>query len=100
MAIARKLLVVVWNVLSQRTADSHARVGAVARSLMNWGTNYRVATSLGLSRPAFARRELDRLGLGVKLKAFQHNGRSYRLPPSGSVPMEQEQNTAAMPSAA
>lgn len=99
VAIARKLLVVVWNVLSQHTADRHARVGAVARSLMGWGTNYRVATSLGLSRAAFVRRELDRLGLGAHLEAFQHNGRLYRLPPPGSVSMD-SRTEAAVTSAA
>jgi len=99
VAIARKLLVVVWNVLSQHTADTHARVGAVARSLMGWGTNHRVATSLGLSRVAFVRRELDRLGLGAHLEAFQHNGRLYRLPPPGSVSMD-SRTEAALTSAA
>jgi len=100
VAIARKLLVVVWNLLSQRTADRHARVGAVARSLMNWGTNHRVATSLGLSRAAFVRRELDRLGLGAQLKAFQHNGRLYRLPPPGSVSLDVRTDDTALTSAA
>jgi len=100
VAIARKLLVVVWNVLSRRVADRHARVSAVARSLMSWGTNYRVATSLGLARPAFVRRELDRLGLGGQLKAFQHNGRLYRLPPPGRVPLDSKGVEAALTSAA
>ncbi len=90
MAIARKLLVVVWNVLSRRTADRQARVGAVARSLMSWGTQNRVATSLGLSRPAFVRRELDRLGLGAEQTAFQHNGRTYQLPPAGRPPEKKD----------
>jgi transposase len=100
VAIARKLLVVVWNVLSQRVPDRNARVGPVARSLMNWGTHHRVATSLGLSRAAFVRRELDRLGLGARLKAFQHNGRTYRLPLPGSVPLAVEDDVGAVAAAA
>lgn len=94
VAIARKLLVVVWHVLSQRTADRHARTGAVARSFMAWGTNYRLATSLGLSRPAFVRRELDRLGLGTELTAFQYAGKLIPLP-SGSVPPAPRQDDTA-----
>ena len=100
VAMARKLLVVVWNVLSQRTADRHARVGAVTRSLMAWATNYRVATSLGLDRPAFVRRELDRLCLGTHLKAFQYGGRLHQLPPPDTVSLKPRQDDVAEVSAA
>lgn len=100
VAIARKLLVVVWNVLSHRTADRKARLGAVARSLMNWGTQSRLATSLGLSRPAFVRRELDRLGLGSQLQSFQHGGRTYQLPPAGRMSETKDESEAALPAAA
>lgn len=41
VAIARKLLVVVFNVLSRRAPDQQADIGAVSRSLMNWGTHHR-----------------------------------------------------------
>ncbi|MBU0492393.1 MAG: transposase [Chloroflexi bacterium] len=36
VAIARKLLVVVWQVLTQRAADRHADPDRVARKLMVW----------------------------------------------------------------
>jgi transposase len=36
VAIARKLLVAVWHVLSRQRADIHADVQAVARSLLRW----------------------------------------------------------------
>jgi len=98
VAIARKLLVVVWNVLSRRAPDRQAQIDAVSRSLMNWGTHHRVATTLGLSRAAFVRRELDRLGLAQEVVAIEHNGRRYQLPPSGSVPLDPRRNavTAAV----
>ncbi len=38
VAIARKLLVVIWHVLTARTADRHADVAAIARRLVRWGT--------------------------------------------------------------
>lgn len=70
VAIARKLLVVVWNVLTARAADRQAQAEAVARSLMTWGARHGLAQSLGLSRPQFIRQELDRLGIGHSLHTF------------------------------
>ena len=86
VAIARKLLVVVWHVLTARAADRQADVLAVARSLMNWGAGHRLATGLGLSRPQFVRESLDQLGLGSSLYSFKYCGRLYNLPPSASDP--------------
>jgi hypothetical protein len=86
VAVARKLLVVVWNVLSTQAVDRQADTEAVARSLMNWGASHGLATGLGLSRPQFVRQELDRLGIGHSLEAFSYCGRVYKLPRSGPVP--------------
>lgn len=36
VAIARKLLAVIWHALSQQEADCHAQVEAVTRKLLNW----------------------------------------------------------------
>lgn len=82
VAIARKLLVVVWHVLSEQAAERRADPKIVARYLMNWGSQHRLATSLGLSRPQFVRQELDRLGIGQQLLQFEYNGRLCKLPPS------------------
>jgi transposase len=84
VAIARKLLVVVWNVLTARAADRQADVQAVARSLMTWGAGHRLATGLGLSRPQFVRERLDRLGIGGCLDSFKYCGRVYKLPSNAS----------------
>ena len=50
--------------------------GSVLSRAASWvgARNYRVATSLGLSRPAFVRRELDRLGLGAQLRRSSTTG--------------------------
>jgi transposase len=85
VAIARRLLVVVWHVLTAQAADRRADTVAVARSLMTWASRYRLATSLGMSRPEFVRQELDRLGLGQAMTQFEYNGRICRLPPSKLV---------------
>lgn len=84
-AIARKLLVVVWHVLHERTADRHADASAVARSFMHWADRKRAARAAGLSQPAFIRRELDRVGLGREVRAIKYNGQMRPLPASTAV---------------
>ena len=82
MAIARKLLVVIWHVLSAKQADQQADVQAVARRLFRWATTCRLETSLGLSRSEFVRQTLDHLGLGDDIEALSYNGKLIQLPPS------------------
>jgi transposase len=62
-AIARKLLVVVWHVLTKQEADRQADPAAVERSLYRWASQYRLATSLGSSRPTFVEQVMETLGL-------------------------------------
>jgi transposase len=97
VAIARKLLVVIWHVLTARTADRHADVEAIARRLVRWGTRYRLATLLGLSRAAFVRRQLDCLGLGHEVETIRFNGGVIQLPPTSGPcdPMVQQRPRAA-----
>jgi transposase len=61
VAIARKLLVVVWHVLTEQTADRHAIPEAVARKFLKWADQHRLATSLGFSRPQFVQHHLQTL---------------------------------------
>jgi hypothetical protein len=65
VAIARKLLVVVWHVLPARVADRWADELAVTRSLWYWGAGHRLATSQGLGHPEFVRQELAAFPFGV-----------------------------------
>lgn len=80
VAIARKLLVVIWHVLTKRVADRYAEPEAVARSLYHWGGTHRAATSLGIGRSEFVWRELARLGMGADLLGFMCGGRWTRRP--------------------
>lgn len=80
VAIARKLLVVIWHVLANRVADRQADVPSVARRLMRWGARYRLARGLGVSRTAFVRAHLDRLGLGQDLETLHYSGTVIKLP--------------------
>ena len=69
VAIARKLLVVVWNVLTAHAADRRAQPELVA-------------TYLGIRRPLFVRQQLDCLGIGQDLQGFKWGSTYFKLPPS------------------
>jgi hypothetical protein len=88
VAIARKLLVVVWQVLTAHMADRQADVEAVAKRSFRWGARYQVATQVGLSRGAFVRQQLDRVHLGRELESITYNGKVLILGLVGSLPGE------------
>jgi len=90
VAIARKLLVAVWHVLSEAVADRWAEPEYVARKLLQYA--YRLGQD---NRPAdqtsatFVRQQLDRLGLGVDLDSIPWgNTRTIPLPPARRAPPE------------
>jgi transposase len=89
VAIARKLLVVIWHVLSKREVDRQADPAAIARSLMKWAARQRMVASNGLKRSDFVWRELDRLGLGPHINQFVYNGHRYVRPPT-ALPVVRE----------
>ncbi len=60
--IARKLLVVIWHVLTDRTIDRHADPAQVERAFLKWATDHRLATSQGLSRTQFVHNALVLVG--------------------------------------
>ena len=86
VAIARKLLVVIWHVLTTQAADRRADPELVAKYLMNWASQHRLSNQhLGLRRPLFVRQQLDRLGLGQELQGFKWGSVYFKLPPSSFV---------------
>jgi len=84
VAIARKLLVVVWQVLTHQVADCHADLPRVSRKLQRWGKSHQLANLHGLSSGAFARQHLQRL----------------RLDSSGARQAQKEQGGAMLPTLA
>ena len=76
-AVARKLLVVIWHVLTKRQLDRHADVHAIARSFMRWSELHHLARSQGLRRLDFVKQRLDRLGILRQVSSFRANGRTY-----------------------
>jgi Transposase and inactivated derivatives len=77
-AIARKLLVVVWNVLTKRELDREIRADKLGASLMDWGVKHRLATSLGMKREEFTAKQLDKLG--ISLEKVRYCTRVYSIP--------------------
>lgn len=81
IAIARKLLVVMWNVLTHQEVDRFAEGEAVGRKFMKWGELHRTATHRGLSWAQFTRNQLTVVGLGADLETLVYKGHRYTLPP-------------------
>jgi hypothetical protein len=91
VAIARRLLVAVWHVLSKEEADRHAVAVDVARSL--FGHAYRVGVrNLPHQQSAveFTRNQLDRLGIGREVEYIPWGTKRPKLPPSRLPPQQQK----------
>jgi transposase len=82
VAIARKLLVVMWHVLTHHVPDRRADPLHIINKLWRWGISRGLATSLGFSRTAFVRHQLDQLGIGRAIHTFAYGGQHFTLPPS------------------
>jgi len=68
VAIARKLLIAVWHVLTFQVADRFAIPEQVANKLKNYSDRLRLERrSPGQSTADYVRTQLDRLGLGVQV---------------------------------
>jgi transposase len=83
VAIARKLLVAVWHVLTKDCADRFADVEFIARKLLQHA--YRLGRDHrpdGQTPAQYVRRQLDRLELGADLTTFRWGNRTIALPPS------------------
>jgi transposase len=78
-AIARKLLVVIWYVLTKREVDRHGDPQTIARSLMAWASYHHLAHSQGVHRLDFVKERPDRLGILRQVASFKANGRTHRL---------------------
>lgn len=82
VAIARKLLVVVWQLLTKQATDREVEPAQIARKLLRWGYRVRLTGREGLSGIEFVKRELSRLGLEDKLANFEWYGWMVCLDPT------------------
>jgi transposase len=79
VAIARKLLVTIWHVLSQQEADSNAQIEAVTRKLMNWIAHTGATPGKKRDRLLLLYKHLDQLGLSEEVEEVNYYGSTYRL---------------------
>jgi transposase len=91
VAIARHLLVAVWHILNSETVDRHADVTSVAASMLQLAYQIKKRNlPKGVSGRAFAREQLDRLGIGQDLAAVPAGKKKLNLPPSRLLLPEKE----------
>jgi len=82
VAIARKLLVCVWHVLSEQCVDRFAEPEALARKFFAFAETLTLANRPdGQTAAAYTHQLLVRLGCGAELPAFQRGARTIRLLP-------------------
>ena len=83
VAIARRLLITVWHVLTDEIADKHHDSRDVACSFFKLAYAVKVRNLPDqLSAKEFTRKQLDRLGIGADLKVIPWGTKQVKLPPS------------------
>jgi len=85
VAIARKLLVVVWHVLTKQVADREAVPERVAGKFLEWSWKVGRVNRRGLTTVAFVRRQLCRVQVGESLTTVSRGKKRLRLPPPEPV---------------
>ena len=80
-AIARKLLVAIWHVLSKRELDHYAQPVVIARSIMTWSSTHHLTEVTRQSRLEFVSQRLALLGILHDVTSFNANGRVHHLGP-------------------
>ncbi len=82
VAVARKLLITVWHVLTHGEGDRFASDEQVACSFFALAYKLQVRNlPNGMSALQFTRHHLDRLGIGQELTHIRWGSKTYKLPP-------------------
>lgn len=79
VAIARRLLVAIWHVLTEQVADRHADEKMVATKLMRWSWELSDQQRGGLTTRQFIRYHLMRLQLGENLTHIRYGNMPRRI---------------------
>jgi transposase len=82
VAIARKLLVAVWHILSAGCADRFADPVKVARAFFGYAFDIQAHLRQDERKLVWVRYHLDRLKLGRELTHLPWGSKNFRLPPS------------------
>jgi transposase len=85
VAIARKLLIGVWHVLTNGEPDRFTKPEQVARSLFGHAFDIKAHRPKEQTAAAYVRYHLDRLGIGQELTEINWGTKKPKLPPSSLV---------------
>ena len=85
IAIARKLLVAVWHVLTKEETDRNASEEDLAWKMLLWSWSLGSEARLGLTQKQFAKYSLMRLGVKSDVKEFMRGKVLRRIAPAEEV---------------
>jgi transposase len=85
VAVARKMLVSVWHILTKRETYRLCDDETIAYKMMIWSQRMDTKALQGLSRQQFIKYGLLRLGVGTELLRIVRNGVPRRIAPAGEV---------------
>jgi transposase len=85
VAIARKLLVTIWYVLSDKQPYNHSNEEDLAYKMLTWSWHIDKTALNGMTRQQFAKYGLMRLGVGVQLTRIVRGNYPRRLAPAEEV---------------
>ena len=85
VAVARKLLVSIWHVLTKREPLCHSTEEDLAYKMLIWSQIMDEDALRGLTRQQFAKYGLLRLGKGFHLTRIVRNGTPRRIAPTDEV---------------
>lgn len=85
VAIARRLLVSAWHILTKREPYHHFDAETIAYKMLIWSQGMDEKARRGLSRPQFAKYGLLRLGVGTDITRIVRSNLPRRIAPSEEV---------------
>jgi len=85
VAVARKLLVAIWHVLSKREPLCQSSDEDLAYKMLIWSQQMNAEALRGLTRQQFVKYGLIRLGAGQHLTRIVRNGFPRRIAPAAEV---------------
>lgn len=85
VAVARRLLVSAWYILTKREPYRQANEETIAYKMMIWSQRMDAKALRGLTRPQFIKYGLLRLGVGQDLTRIERRGVPRRIAPTDEV---------------
>ena len=85
VAVARRLLVSVWKILTKRETYNHFDEETLAYKRLIWSQRMDEKALRGMTRQQFAKYGILRLGVGENITRIERNGVPRRVAPAAEV---------------